>query len=305
MKRILLIDGNYLGMRVLGQLNMADQVNYLESSAEQQSFTNTLNSSLINLYQTFNNPVVGNLVDQIIFCRDGYSWRKQVPPHRPYYIKETDPRPIGYKENRVETKEKSAVNYDNFNMLYNQFVESIKDKVIVFDPACLEGDDSLMLIANKFNGNPNYELIVFCTDGDLVQIVKPNCMLMRNIRSKECPNGEFVISLNKYGEVFENQQDKRLAFLGNTVDLTYYKKLFGVRIGDMYGNAKVERKINQGIDIATPYKTALIKTICGDKKDNIFSILSWESSTGNINYKITEKQRRRSAIFKNFGDYSD
>jgi len=287
MKRILLIDGNYFAMRVLGQLNIGDSSNNLESNFEVQTFQNSLNASLINLYATFNNENQ-NLVDQVIFAVDGYSWRKEVPPHRPYYIDEVkDKRPVGYKENRKEKKEESSINYDNFNLYYSKFVESIKEKVHVFNIKGLEGDDEIMLISNKLAANKDVELIVFCTDGDLVQTVKNNCLLLRNIRSGECPNGEFVISAGKYTEIFE--KSAKDAFFGNSLDISYYNRLFAICIGNIHGNSKIPRSLNKGISIATPFKTALIKSICGDKKDNIFSILAWKSTTGTMEFKITEK----------------
>jgi len=280
MKRILMVDGNYFAQRSLGTLNMGDRINNLETKLEKESFLNELNSSIINLYSAF-----APYIDNIIFCTDNYSWRKEIEPHKPYWI--TDDRPIKYKENRKETKEESPINYDNFYILYKKFVKSIEEKVHVFDQHGLEGDDQIMLISNKVAHIPDIELIVFCTDGDLVQTVKDNCCLLRNIRSKEIPNGEFVISLNKYKEIFE--KTAKDVFFGNAMDLSYYKKLFSICIGNTQGNSKISRSLNQGISIATPFKIALVKSICGDKKDNSFSIIAWKSTTGTIEYKLTEK----------------
>jgi hypothetical protein len=156
--------------------------------------------------------------------------------------------------------------------------------MIVFDVKGLEGDDILMLISNKLTDNQNIEIITFCTDSDLMQIVKNNSLLMRNIRSKEAPFGEFVITYNKYCEIFE--QDAKAQLLGNSLDSSFYRNLFGMTL---YGNSKVDRSLNKGISIATPFKVALLKSICGDKKDNLFSVLGWKSTTGNTDYKITEK----------------
>ncbi len=277
MKRVLCIDGNYFAMRELGVLNMGDSRNNLESKFEKESFFNGLNSSLINLITAFQPHI-----DNVVFCTDNYSWRKEIDPIKPYYV--TDDRPIKYKENRKETKEASPINYDNFYEIYRDFIESIKSKMIVFDIKGLEGDDLLMLISNKLSTNKDIELITFCTDGDLMQIVKNNSMLMRNIRSKDAPMGEFVITYNKYCEIFE--KDAKSQLLGNSLDTNYYRTLFSM---SLFGNNKVERTLNRGINIATPFKVALLKSICGDKKDNLFSLFSWKSSTGNMEYKTTEK----------------
>ena len=276
-QRILLIDGNYFGQRMLGALNMGDKINYLESPAEKKSFTASLNSSMINLWNAFS-----PFVDNIVFTTDGKSWRKEVPPHKPYYMDEGIL--IGYKEHRKEKKDSSAIDYNNFYMLYDEFVQSLKTRLIVFDVEGLEGDDIIMLIANKLKTNKEIEIITFCTDGDLMQIVKPNSMLFRNIKSKDAPHGEFVLSYTKYCEIFE--QDAKTQLLGNAVDFGFYKKLFNLSLSS---GSSIERTLHRGINIATPYKVALVKSICGDKKDNLFSILGWKSETGNMNYKITEK----------------
>lgn len=286
MQRVLIIDGNYFSMRVLGQVNMGDAENNLETDIEKKNFRAALNNSLVNLYKTFNNESC-NLIDQIIFVCDCGSWRKSVTPFRPYYIPEESEQVIGYKEQRKETKEKSPIDYDNFYQLYNDFVESIRDKVVVFKINQLEGDDNICLISNKICTDNNMFGIVFGNDGDLDQIVKDNVMIMRNIRSKNAPNGEFVLTLNMYGKIFE--QSTMDALLGGAFNNSYFKQLFGVQIGCIDGKNRIARELNRGISIATPFKTALVKSVAGDKKDNIFSLLSWKAKTGTRNYNITEK----------------
>lgn len=285
-QRILAIDGNYFFHRALGQLNMGDEINNLETEEEQNKFWANLNQGIVTLYQTFNNDK-HQLINNIVFVVDNGSWRKEVEPHRPYYIHETELTPIKYKEQRRTTREKSTINYDNFDIIINKFTNHLKDKLNVLDVRGLEGDDNLMLISEKLgNSNTNIEIIVFCTDGDLVQIVKNNVFLFRNIRSKNCPNGEFVITNQKYTELFDS---KVSAFLKDNSSEIEYKKLFNIMLGDTTGNNKIVRSLNTGISVATPFRTALVKSVCGDKKDNLFSILSWKSKTGTINYKITEK----------------
>jgi hypothetical protein len=277
-QRILAIDGNYFAMRCLSQLNMDARENHLETEAEQQAFLTAMNVSLINLYEAFK-PYVTNL----IFVTDNKSWRKSILPYRPYYIAENSLQVIGYKEQRKAVKEKSSINYDNFYVVFNKFVNSIKTSVLTFDIEGLEGDDILMLLSSKLGNNPDVDIIVFCTDGDLMQIVKDNVILMRNIRSKAVPHGEFVLTNKKYNEIFS--VDARAQLLGNTLDLSYWKRLFSMSLFD---KRNIDRKLNEGINICTPFRIALIKSICGDKKDNIFSILGWKSATGNLNYSITE-----------------
>lgn len=277
MQRVLLIDGNYFAQRCLGAENMGEKINNLITKIEQQNFLVALNNSLINLCNAFK-----PYVDNVIFTTDNFSWRKEVEPFKPYYV--DDKTLIGYKEQRKEKKEESPIDYDNFYKIYRDFVEGLKANMVVFDINGLEGDDNLMLIGNKIKDNKNIEAIVFCTDGDLVQVVKDNVFLLRNIKSKEAPFGEFVINYKKYLQVFDDH-DAKAALLGNTLNTSYYKTLFSM---NLFNNSKVVRKLHQGINIAKPYRTALLKSICGDKKDNIFSLLSWKSKTGTMNYKLTE-----------------
>lgn len=276
---ILAIDGNYFAHRTLGQLNMGEKINNLETSIELNNFEASLNNSLINLWEAFK-----PFCDNLIITTDNKSWRKLVEPFKPYYIEPTEL--IGYKEQRVEKKEDSPINYNNFYTIYNKFLENIKDKVIVFDIEGLEADDILFLLSNKFENIDKTELLVFCNDGDLNQIVNDNVSLFRNIRSNDAPNGEFIISYKKYCDITE-EVDKVKVFLG-TEDkiITLWKKLLSVDI--FTPNLQKSRSLGKGIQIATPYLVRVEKSICGDKKDNIFPILRWKATTGTKNFKVTD-----------------
>lgn len=285
-RKLLIIDGNYFSMRVLGQVNMGDSINNLETEAEKRNFKAALNNSLVNLYSTFNNGQT-NLIDNIIFVTDCGSWRKDIEPFRPYYVEEDSSTLIGYKAQRKAKKDESPINYDNFYALYSEFIESIKEQVIVFNINKLEGDDNIMLISDKLKNMSDTLGIVFATDGDLDQVVRDNCIIMRNIRSKDAPNGEFVITLKMFGDLFEQTLEQKM--LGSSFNNKYFQDLFGIQIGCIDGNNKVKRELNRGISLSTPFRTALVKSVAGDKKDNIFSLISWEASTGTRSYSITEK----------------
>lgn len=285
-QKILLIDGNYFMMRVLGQVNMGDSVNNVESETEQKSFLISLKNSLVNLWNTFHNEQY-QLVDQIVFVSDCGSWRKDVTPFRPYYLKDDKEKLIGYKEQRIAKKEESPINYDNVYRIYDEFIEIIRSVVPVLKINKLEGDDEVLLVKQKIKNNPNVFCVLFASDGDLEQVITNNLVMMKNIRSKMAPNGEYVINMHTYEKVFE--QNAMNSLLGNSYDTKYYKDLFSVQIGCIDGMNKVNRDLNRGIAIATPFRTALVKSVAGDKKDNIFSLISWKSSTGTRTYSLTEK----------------
>jgi hypothetical protein len=262
---------------------MENNVNNLITDAECEQFFNGLTLSLCNMYQTFSNAK-GNLISNLVLVRDHDSWRKEVEPFKPYYVK--DNRLIGYKEQREETKEKSPINYDNFYKVWSEWYDHIKQYFPNLDIKGLEGDDLLLLLSRKLSAEGIYNTI-FCTDGDLKQLVSDKTILFRNIRSKDTPNGEFVLSSLLYNIIF-NKTDK-MALL-QTGDSLYWSKLFGVTLGNIDGTVRQHRELGKGINIAEPAKISLTKIIGGDKKDNIFSIFGWKSSTGTREFKVSELQ---------------
>lgn len=287
MQHILLIDTSYFAHRVLGQLNMGENINNLVTPTEQNRFVNELRNSLVNLYQTFNNDRF-SLIDQIVMCCDSKSWRKELEPFKPYWWTEFDQeKPLGYKEQRVEKKEASSINYDNFYPLIDRFLSEISDKVTVCKVNGLEGDDTMMLMVRKIYEQQNTRCLIFCTDGDIEQLVNDKTIVFRNIHSKEVPNGEFVMNLSTYERLCS--KSKMDMFLGNNLEIKYYQDLFSICIGDNEGKTKIKRSLNTGISLGTPFKTLLLKSIGGDKKDNIFSVISWLSTTGTRRYKVTDK----------------
>lgn len=296
MRNLLIIDTSYFAHRVIGQLNMGENVNNLESEHEQNQFVNEMINSLVNIYRTFNNERY-SLIDQIVLCCDRNSWRKTIPPIRPYWLPETDDSPIGYKEQRIKRKEESPINYDNFYPLIDKFLDKVKDIVVVMSIEGLEGDDAMMYMSRIITFVNDTRGIIFCTDGDIEQLVNDSVMIFKNVRSKQAPNGEFVMNLNTYTKLFEQSAVDKL--LGNNLDSKYYQDLFSICIGNIEGNAKIKRTLNNGISIAKPFRILLEKSICGDPKDNIFSLISWLASTGTRRYRITEKHLEKA--FNNIG----
>lgn len=275
-RRLLVIDGNYFGHRTLGALNMGDRINNLESNLELEQFRAALINSLIGLWDTFK-----SYCDNLIFVADSYSWRKELTPIKPYWIMDEN-HPIGYKENRKELKEESSINYNNFNTILDEFVESLRNKIIVLKSKGLEGDDLIMLLSKKFK-DTNIEMLVFCNDGDLNQTVNSNTLIFRNIKSKDAPAGEFVVSAQLFSKILNQNKDIHTKLLSSSITLQYDSLLKMTMDG-----GKINRKIGQGIKIAEPFTLALVKSICGDKKDNIFSIMGWKSTTGTKDFKLTE-----------------
>lgn len=293
-RRILVIDGMYFANRTLFGMQAENDNLTLETEQEQHNLMSNLHNSMMSLINIFN--AKNDLIHNVLIVEDFGSWRKSMKPYIPYYYQRLQENNeeipvLGYKENRVAKKESSQINYDNFNGVVHKFFDDINSKIPVLKIYGCEGDDLILLLSKTFRDNENYELLVFCTDGDLVQTVNDNCMLFRNIKSKECPNGEFVVSpnmLKKYA--IENDDTSKTSadrLLGSNIKTNDYNELFSFSMNGL----SVKRTIGQDIRYASPVTISMIKTICGDAKDNIFPILRIpKSSSRSKNLSVSEKQ---------------
>lgn len=307
-KKFLCIDGDFFCHRAIHGMRILNKDITLDSNEEMNNFNKYLINSLHTLYNTFINEH-HELINQIIFVFDNKSWRKNLTPVKPYFLENDNITPINYKENRVALKKESDINYDNFAFCKREFIETLEKSEIIpvfnFDGA--EGDDLLIMLKTQLLiKNPDNKMIVFCTDGDLKQLLykddtinqKPDSVILyRNIRSNSAPEGEFVIS----DELFESLYGKRDefgrediidAFLrasNDEIDSNYFKNiLFKINFKDNSGKASFNREPGNGISIATPTLTLLSKIILGDKKDNVFPIFRWKTKTGNSFRNVNE-----------------
>jgi hypothetical protein len=287
-------------MRALGQLNMKSAKNNLETPAECEQFKNCLKNNLYNIYRTFNNDV-HHYIDSIIIVRDGYSWRKDVSAVRPYYI--TDPEfPVGYKEHRKAVRDDSTINYDNFYELHNSLMDELKDANIdgvhVIGHNKLEGDDIICMLSDMFKLDDTREFVCFCTDSDLSQTVRDNFSLLRNIRSKEAPNGEMVVSATNYNKVCESTAIRigDDAFLNPPEPIN---PMYFVTIGDSRG----EQKTTRPIVASQPFIDILVKAISGEPGDNLFPLIKW--SINNRQYRVTEKMIGKALMKLNLSPSSE
>lgn len=294
MRRYLTIDGDFFCHRVIHGMRSINKDITLDSNGEMLNFKSALYDSLLNLYNIFIEP---NLCQNIIFVFDTRSWRKEVEPVKPYYI--TDDTPLKYKENRKIKADESELNYDNFDLIKNEFASELIEKNIipVFKIKGLEGDDSLLCLRDKLISE-NHKMFVFCTDGDLKQLLSvsganDNVILYRNIKSNAAPEGEIVIKSDLFNNLY-GKKDVLNVFLQNTSDVSsafLRERLFKV---SLKGNGlSINREPATGITFATPSITLFQKIVCGDKKDNIFPILRWKAKTGTRNFSVSETHIRK------------
>lgn len=302
-KRYLLIDGNYFAHRLIHGIRIGQPDFNLDGQQEMYNFENGLNNSLLSIFSSFNNDF-HNLIDNIVFVFDKNSWRKDVKYEimsatneptgmfeylRPYYIDKNSTEPLGYKENRVAQKEGSDINFDNFHQCIKNFITKIEKTVpvMIFDGA--EGDDALFFLTQEFTKR-KIESIIFATDGDLKSLVNEYTILLRNTKSKDLPNGEFIISKNLNNKLF-SEKTMMQRFTEIDIDSAYYNLLFNIDI-DNNGTTRSVKQRFPGVDInlSDYYKNLIVKVITGDKKDNIFPIIRWVGNgASGRNMKVTEK----------------
>lgn len=275
MPNILIIDGDFFANRVIGRLNSKSKVNSLSNSMEVSNFNAELWNVLISDIEAFS-PYITN----VVFVADNSTWRKSVIPFNPYHVKEGSR--VGYKETREDKKNNLPYDYTTFKNVYHSFLTELSNSgmVPVIDIKGLEGDDNIMLVADKMKGKGN--CIIFGSDIDVSQVVKDNVFYYRHIVSKDAPEGEFMVSRNTYDIMFN--QDIKSRLLGGS-NLSYINSLMSFSFDD---KKPVRREKDTGIRVAEPFKTALIKVITGDKKDNIFPLLGWDASTGTRKFGVTE-----------------
>lgn len=290
-KRLLVIDGMYYCNRTLGGMRAEDETFTLDTDQQRENFKSQLHNSMINLLESFNNDKY-TLIHNVIYVTDFGSWRKDIEPFIPKYyrdMQQTNPDdvpPLKYKENRKEKKEESPVNYKEFYRMCMEFNKEIAECVPFISIKGCEGDDLIMLLSKTYQKSENYELMVFCTDGDLIQCVNDSTILFRNIRSTVSPAGEFVISYPKFHELFiaTNLNNPATKLLKSSL-IGDYPQLFKITLNNKY---TVERQPNVSIHYATPVSLALKKCICGDEKDNIFPLL--RKFTSSRKRSISEKE---------------
>ena len=288
-KRILLIDGDWFANRTIFGIQIRQPEFNLDTGREQEEFRIALRNGLLGIYRTFSNENY-SIIDNLVFVADNHSWRKDVEPYRPYYLKNDKETPIGYKANREELREKSNINWDNYRLVYDDFVREIQEFLHVVKVRGYEGDDALLMTTRKLK-ELGIESLILCTDGDIPQMVNDKVFVYRNIRSKEAPNGEFVISPNLYRKVFG--VDEISTLMGTSTDIQEYVKIFGLILSS---EEVTQRTYGAGIEYAAPSKIALVKSITGDKKDNIFPIFRWKATTGTKNFKVTEGHLEKALI---------
>lgn len=253
----LLVDGNWLLMsRLAIQSRIHHDFDSLISSLKESLLT-----SILHVLSVFHN------IDNIIFCADGGSWRKEIPV--PDYITEaykSEDKPLDYKGNRQRS---DTFDWDRLFEEFNSFITQMTQFGInTCQEHNIEGDDWIMKWSVCLN-NDGTNVIIWSKDRDLEQLV-----------SKHPETGAFTVLWNKdYGlvsneELNSSNDDFNLLFNAYAdKNDTIYRELV-----DSAGGPNAVKTINTN-------EIIINKIINGDATDNVYPIC--ERISNNRHYKIT------------------
>lgn len=254
-KLTLLVDGNWLLMSRLSVITN----NYIDDNELCKNLQLLMIQSIKKVLKKF--PII----DNIIFCADGGSWRNDL--EIPETVKDDDGNIIRYKGNREKP---SDINWELIFKAYESLMLKLKQNNInAYKEYLVEGDDLLWYWSQKLNSEGT-NCIIWTKDNDLKQLV--------NVDSNKC----FTVWWNEANGMFITKfNDDELDFLFNN---------------DFNENDQIFKDITNNIQITKLNKNEIIidKIIRGDKSDNIEPVL----------YKQTPKSTRKYRISPNDIDYT-
>lgn len=295
----LVIDCAYFSNRTLhGERNTNPELT-MKTNYHYMQFEYLMIRNLLSTFRSFKHDK-NMVIDNVILTFDSKSWRNNITPFKPYYVEENEV--LGYKENRVELKAKSDVDYFGFKTAQNDFARMIKGFIPTLQVDGLEADDLIFLVTEELKKDPKNEIIILATDGDMEQLVDDNVHFFKDVRSKTAKNGELYLTEKNFNILFGNtfHATKTTASqffenLKNDFDIAeqeskrnLLRQINSVQTTGEYYRL-ISRQPSVETKIETKHKTMFLKNVAGDKKDNIFGLLRWKATTGTRNYSVTEK----------------
>lgn len=259
-KLTLLIDGNWLLMSRLSAITN----NYIDDDELCKNLQLLMIQSIKKVLKKF------PLIDNIIFCADGGSWRNDL--EIPDCVVDDEGNPIKYKGNREKD---TNINWELIFKSYENLILQLKSYHInAYKEYLIEGDDLLWWWSNKLN-NDNTNCIIWTKDNDLKQLV--------NINS----NKYFTAWWNEYNGMFiEEFNEDELDFLFNN---------------EFNENDYIFKQITSNIQLTKINKNSIIidKIIRGDKSDNIEPVLYKQTLNSTRKYRISNKDINYQLDWKN------
>lgn len=249
-KLTLLIDGNWLLMSRLSVLN---------NNIDNFQFCQDLKILIIRSI----NVVLRNfpLIDNIIFCADGGSWRSKVAIPKSLY---SDTEQVEYKGNRQYSQD---IDWDYIFGEYESFMAVLQQTgITVCRENDIEGDDWIYYWSSKLN-KEGTNCIIWTKDNDLKQLV--------HVDKNKC----FTIWYNKDVGIFT---DRNIEDENNEFNFMFnYEFDTNEQIFESLSKKTVK------INVINPKHIVIDKILRGDASDNILPILLRQ--TKSKKYKISTK----------------
>ena len=267
----LLIDTNNMMLRLLHSLPKTAKwldikvpfhpTKMLFTEDEQEVFKKAIEISYNKMLSEL--PSVG----RVFMLRDSSSWRKKIDIDG---VK-------SYKATR-KSKQKKEIPWDIFEKIIDEFVDNTP-RLTNYKIKWLEADDLMYLCVNRlekyFPGDLN---IIYSTDSDYPQLLSEKTVIYNpihtNIRFILC-EGITPDDIVKSGKLNESVKVQTKKYKGD-------RAIFDVSGVDLLNTEdtpdSVMNIITSGfeLDYANKFNTILTKVICGDDKDDVPSIFSWE-----------------------------
>ncbi len=208
-------------------------------------------------------------INSVAIVYDGRSWRKDVEQIVNESLQHLSEDERGYKSNR--SKDEAPIDIRLALSTFKEFGESIANTFnipfITADGA--EGDDLLAYIS-KYESDKGNKVLLYSSDGDIHQLVNENVFVYKQMPSDR-PN-KLVVPKSVKDKFFGTESDdSELAIFGQ--DNTPKDLL-------------VSKYNEEDVMVAEPTDIILLKTISGDKKDNIMPTFQWTKVDGNGDTKV-------------------
>lgn len=253
-KCTLLVDGNWLLMSRFGM----NREGFLKENSDFEkniALNNCVNDMKLSLSYILEK--LEGLIENIILICDGQSWRKKVPKPKSLEAE--------YKGTRVRDEDL------DWDYIYKALIVLEDDMrtlgFTVSHTHNAEGDDAIWYWKTRLN-KERKNCLIWTSDYDLKQLVSYE-------------NGVFTAWYNdRYGMFF----DSKMNFTGDDIDL------FMADSANSKSNLIIESFVNKSeapLGYINPEDIVMEKIICGDKSDNIKSVV--RIVKGGKTYSVTPK----------------
>ncbi|AFF28081.1 gp83 [Sphingomonas phage PAU] len=264
MQRTIIVDGNFMLMRIFSVLNFEGTFMTVKRPEESDMQFNArrnkdINEFIKNLCRHFAKTVQRySYCDKIIIAKDAKSWRKDmsIPQPKNYTLDGfTEGDDTDYKGNRVKD---DKVDWSVVYSTFEDFAQTLESdfNVPYAKVNGAEGDDWLWYLPRYLYKNKKIHSLLYCSDGDISHTIKDYTIIARQVKTKIGPQGE-LLTTKKLNEVF---------------DATKNATIFNVNHSESDHLTEMFKEVSTGLVhhiVPNPASHLVWKLLIGDAKDNI------------------------------------